>query len=57
MDIQYAVAMAYNLSVQYIAVGGEYHDFIPDLECDANDNLSPTSANVETASRTPKNNG
>lgn len=32
LDIQYAIAMAYNVSVQYMPVGGEYRDFIPDLE-------------------------
>ena len=32
LDMQYAVAMAFNTSVQYIAFGGQYRDFIPDLE-------------------------
>ncbi|KAL7810326.1 peptidase S8/S53 domain-containing protein [Trichoderma aethiopicum] len=31
-DIQYAVAMGYDVPVRYYAVGGENHDIIPDLD-------------------------
>lgn len=32
LDIQLAVAMAYNANISFISVGGGYYDFIPDLE-------------------------
>lgn len=32
MDMQYAIAMAYNVPVRFYATGGANHDFIPDLE-------------------------
>ncbi|UNI20929.1 Tripeptidyl-peptidase I [Purpureocillium takamizusanense] len=32
LDIQYAVAMAYPVPVTFYAVGGEDHDFVPDLD-------------------------
>lgn len=57
LDIQYAVAMAYDLLVQYIAVGGEYLDFIPDLEYGnlppPNPLLSSSNWHHHTACQTP----
>ncbi|KAJ6437164.1 5-oxoprolinase [Purpureocillium lavendulum] len=32
LDIQYAVAMAHRVPVTYYSVGGEDHDFLPDLD-------------------------
>jgi tripeptidyl-peptidase-1 len=32
LDIQFAIAMAHNLDVRFYSVGGENHNFIPDLE-------------------------
>lgn len=31
-DVQYAIAMAYNVPVRFYATGGENHDIVPDLE-------------------------
>jgi tripeptidyl-peptidase-1 len=31
-DVQYGIAMAYNVPVRFYATGGENHDIIPDLE-------------------------
>ncbi|PTB68534.1 subtilisin-like protein [Trichoderma citrinoviride] len=39
-DIQYAVAMGYNVPVRFYAVGGENHDIIPDLDLVDTENQS-----------------
>lgn len=32
LNIQYAIGMAYNVPVRFYTNGGEYRDYIPDLE-------------------------
>lgn len=32
LDIQYAVSLAYQVPVQFISVGGENPNYIPDIE-------------------------